>query len=148
MDGVILYQSKYGAAKKYADWLAEETGYPCMETKKADIKEIEKYDTIILGGGIYASGIAGLSFLKRNIGKLTGKKILVFCCGASPYEESAFQQCREHNMKDMLSDIPVFYCRGAWDMDAMSSRTEHYAIYSERPFPRKTPLIMKYGKRR
>ena len=120
MDGVILYQSKYGAAKKYADWLAEETGYPCMETKKADIKEIEKYDTIILGGGIYASGIAGLSFLKRNIGKLTGKKILVFCCGASPYEESAFQQCREHNMKDMLSDIPVFYCRGAWDMDAMS----------------------------
>ena len=24
-----------------------------METKKADIKEIEKYDTIILGGGIY-----------------------------------------------------------------------------------------------
>lgn len=82
MDGVILYQSKYGAAKKYADWLAEETGYPCMETKKADIKEIEKYDTIIPGGGIYASGIAGLSFLKRNIGKLTGKKILVFCCGA------------------------------------------------------------------
>lgn len=74
MDGVILYQSKYGAAKKYADWLAEETGYPCMETKKADIKEIEKYDTIILGGGIYASGIAGLSFLKRNIGKLTGKR--------------------------------------------------------------------------
>lgn len=120
MDGVILYQSKYGSAKKYADWLAEETVYPCMETKKADIKEIEKYDTIILGGGIYASGIAGLSFLKRNIGKLTGKKILVFCCGASPYEESAFQQCREHNMKDMLSDIPVFYCRGAWDMDAMS----------------------------
>ena len=92
MDGVILYQSKYGAAKKYADWLAEETGYPCMETKKADIKEIEKYDTIILGGGIYASGIAGLSFLKRNIGKLTGKKILVFCCGASPYEESAVQR--------------------------------------------------------
>ena len=40
MDGVILYQSKYGAAKKYADWLAEETGYPCMETKKADIKAI------------------------------------------------------------------------------------------------------------
>ena len=48
MDGVILYQSKYGAAKKYVDWLAEETGYPCMETKKADIKEIEKYDTIML----------------------------------------------------------------------------------------------------
>ena len=63
MNGVILYQSKYGATKKYADWLSEETGFPCIETRKADIHEIAKYDTIILGGGLYASGIAGLSFL-------------------------------------------------------------------------------------
>lgn len=30
--GIILYQSKYGATKKYADWLVEETGYDCIET--------------------------------------------------------------------------------------------------------------------
>ena len=51
---------------------------------------------------------------------MADKKIIVFCCGASPYEENAFQQIKEHNMKDDLSDIPVFYCRGAWDMDSMS----------------------------
>lgn len=120
MNGVILYQSKYGATKRYADWLSEETGFKCIETKKADINEIITYDTIILGGAIYASGIAGLSFLKKNIRKLAGKKIVVFCCGASPYEEKAIQQIREHNMKGDLSDIPLFYCRGAWDLDAMS----------------------------
>ena len=120
MNGVILYQSKYGATKRYADWLSEETGFQCIETRKADINEIVTYDAIILGGGLYASGIAGLSFLKKNISKLTGKKIIVFCCGASPYEENAFQQIKEHNLKGNLSDIPVFYCRGAWDMDAMS----------------------------
>ena len=120
MNGVILYQSKYGATKRYAEWLSEETGFKCKETKKADINEIIEYDSIILGGGIYASGIAGLSFLKKNINKLAGKKIIVFCCGASPYEENAFQQIKEHNMKYNLSDIPVFYCRGAWDMDSMS----------------------------
>lgn len=120
MNGVILYQSKYGATKRYAEWLSEETGFKCIETKKADINEIIAYDPIILGGGIYASGIAGLNFLKRNINKLADKKKIVFCCGASPYEENAFQQVKEHNMKDFLSDIPVFYCRGAWDMDAMS----------------------------
>ncbi|MBS1473859.1 MAG: hypothetical protein HP058_02885 [Massilimaliae sp.] len=85
MNGVILYQSKYGATKRYAEWLSEETGFQCIETKKADINEIITYDPIILGGGIYASGIAGLSFLKKNIDKLTDKKIIVFCCGASPY---------------------------------------------------------------
>lgn len=120
MKGIILYQSKYGATKKYAEWLSEETGFECVETKKADIKEISQYDTIILGGGIYASGIAGLSFLKKNINKLAGKKIAVFFCCASPYDENAFQQVKEHNLKDKLSDIPLFYCRGAWNMEAMS----------------------------
>ena len=65
--GVILYQSKYGATKKYAEWLKEATQFDCVETKKADIKKVAEYDVIILGGGIYASGIAGLSFLKKNI---------------------------------------------------------------------------------
>ena len=120
MDGIILYQSKYGATKKYANWLSENTGFECVETKKADIKEISKFETIILGGGIHASEISGLSFLKKNINRLKGKRIIVFCCGASPYEESAFQQIKEHNMQNKLSDIPVFYCRGAWDIDAMS----------------------------
>ena len=52
MNGVILYQSKYGATKRYAEWLSEETGFQCIETKKADINEIITYDPIILGGGI------------------------------------------------------------------------------------------------
>ena len=42
MSGVILYQSKYGATKRYAEWLSEETGFQCIETKKADINEIIK----------------------------------------------------------------------------------------------------------
>ncbi|NLZ89841.1 MAG: flavodoxin, partial [Clostridiales bacterium] len=31
MKGIILYQSKYGATKKYAHWLAEDTGFAVME---------------------------------------------------------------------------------------------------------------------
>lgn len=60
MDGIILYQSRYGATKRYADWLSEETGFDCIETREAKIEDIKQYGTIILGGGIYASGIAGL----------------------------------------------------------------------------------------
>ena len=120
MRGIILYTSKYGATKRYADWLAEETGFDSIETKRAKISDIRQYDTIILGGGIYASSIAGLSFLKKNIGQLQGKKIIVFCDGASPYEEKAFEQMKSHNLKDLLAGLPCFYCRGAWDVDAMN----------------------------
>ena len=120
MSGIVLYQSKYGAAKQYAEWIAEDTGFKCTEAKKADKTELAGYDTIVLCGGIYASGIAGISFLKKNIGKLNGKKLAVFCCGASPFEEKAFEQIRLFNMKDALASISLFYGRGAWDMEAMS----------------------------
>ena len=135
MKGIILYTSKYGSTKRYAEWLAEETGFDCVETKKAKIEDIKQYDTILLGGGIYASGIAGLSFLKKNIAQLREKKVIVFCDGASPYEERAFQQIVAHNLKDSLAGLPCFYCRGAWDPEAMSlaDRTLQKAVAKKKP---------------
>lgn len=118
--GIILYQSKYGATKKYAEWLHHETGYDCIQTKTANVKTLQDYDTIILGGGVYASGIAGLSFLKKNIEQLSNKKIAVFCAGASPYDENAINQIKELHFKNALLNIPLFYCRGAWNEAAMS----------------------------
>ena len=99
--GIIIYQSKYGATRKYAEWLKEATGFDLAETKKADADMLSGCDTVILCGGIYASGIAGISFLRKNKNALAGKKTAVFCVGASPY------------------DIPLFYGRGAWDEEGM-----------------------------
>lgn len=117
---VVIYQSKYGATKKYAEWLAEELACDIFETKKAAIEQIEKYNVIILGGGIYATGIAGISFLKKHYERLKNKKIIVFAVGASPYDEKAMAALKEHNFKIELSHIPCFYCRGAWNEEIMS----------------------------
>ncbi len=65
--GIILFQSKYGATTKYANWLQEATGFDLVETKRADINALQSCDTVVLGGGVYASGILGFSFLKKNI---------------------------------------------------------------------------------
>lgn len=118
--GIILYQSKYEATKKYADWLTERTGYDCIETKNAKATQLQNYDVIILGGGVYASGIAGLHFLKKNMSSVADKKIAVFAVGASPYDEKAILQIKEMHFKDVLCDVPLFYCRGAWDEEKMT----------------------------
>lgn len=118
-EGIIVYQSKYGATKKYAEWLQAMTGYPCIETAKATVNEVSQYETIILCGGIYASGIAGLSFLKKNIDRLKGKKLAIVCVGASPYDEGALAAIQEHNLTGNLRDIPLFYARGAWNESKM-----------------------------
>ena len=120
MSGIILYKSKYGATKQYAEWIAEETGFSCFQIDKADINEVARKDVIILGGGVYASGIACIPFLKKNIGKLKEKKIIVYACGASPFEESAVETVRQHNFKGNLKGIEFFYCRGSFDMKSMT----------------------------
>lgn len=118
--GIIVYQSKYGAAKKYAEWLQDMTDFYCVERSRVIADEAAQYEIIIFCGGIYASGIAGLSFLKKNIVRLKNKKIAVLCVGASPYDESAFAQIKEHNMTGDLKDIPLFYGRGAWNESKMT----------------------------
>lgn len=120
MNGIIMYQSKYGSTKKYAEWLSEKTGFDLIKTKEAKVTMLDKYDAIVLGGGVYASGVLGLSFFKKNITKLKGKKLAVFCVGASPYDEKAIAQARELHFKDEMNSVPLFYCRGAWDEDKMS----------------------------
>lgn len=120
MNGIIMYQSRYGSTKKYAEWLSEKTGFDIIRTKEIKPDMLDKYDVIVLGGGVYASGVLGLSFLKKNISKLKGKKLAVFCVGASPYDEKAIAQAREFHFKDEMDSIPLFYCRGAWDEDKMS----------------------------
>lgn len=137
--GIILYQSKYGATKKYAQWLQEETGFDCMETKAANLRRVCDCDIIILGGGVYASGIAGFSFLKKNIEHLAGKRILVFGVGASPYDEAAVAGIKKLHFKDELSGVPFVYCRGAWDEDAMTFKDRTLCRMLQKAVAKKTP---------
>ncbi len=119
-DGIILYKSKYGSAKKYAQWLAEATGFPCVEVGACKAGQLADASTVILCGGVYASGIAGLDFLKKHAKALTGKKLLLLAVGASPYDEKAVGQLRDHNLKGNLQNASLYYARGAWDESAMS----------------------------
>lgn len=122
MKGIVLYQSKYGATKKYACWLEEALGFACMEVGETAGDIVKQYDTIIFCGGIYASGIAGLAFLKKHIRGLQDKKTAIFCVGASPYDESALAEIKARNLTGDLRGIPLFYGRGAWDESKMTFR--------------------------
>ena len=137
--GIICYRSKYGAAKKYAHWLREALDYECKDTKVITGMELKEYDTIIICGGIYASGIAGLSFLKKRIGSLNGRKIAVFCVGASPYDEHALQEIKSHNLKGELRNIPLFYGRGIWDESKMKFVDRNLCRLLQKSVAKKNP---------
>ena len=85
--GLILVHSRYGAARKYADWLKEKTGFPVLEAKQVKEEQLSRYAILLLLGGVYASGIGGIGVLRKHWQLLQNKKLAVFAVGASPYEE-------------------------------------------------------------
>ncbi len=90
MNAVVIYKSRYGSAKQYAEWIAEEIGCDIRNEKETKISDILKYDTIIYGGGLYAEVIAGVTLITKNIHKLKDKKIAVFTTGITPIEYSDY----------------------------------------------------------
>ena len=109
----IIYKSKSGYTKKYADWLAEKTGGDvfCGNVKIADLM---KYDTIIYGGGLYAGKINGVKLITKNFETLKGKKIIVFCVCLSALTQNIIDQIRKGNFTDDM-DIQFFMLRGGFD---------------------------------
>ena len=116
MKSIILYSTKYGATKKYVDFLVEETKFDCIEVSK--IKDVKEYDTIILCGPVYMSKIKGISFIHKNYDKIKDKKIAVFGVGASLVDEATINELKTFN-KD-LENFPLFYGRGALNEEKMS----------------------------
>ncbi len=120
--GIILYRSKYGAAKRYANWLAQATGFDCVEIGKADIDAVRQVPAVILCGGIYAGGIGGIGWIQAHWQALQGCKLAVFAVGASPWDADALRELRARNLKPPMEKIPCFYGRGAWDESVMGLR--------------------------
>lgn len=90
MNAVVVYKSKYGSTKAYAEWIAEELGCEAFEASQIKASDLEPYDTIVYGGGLYAEVIAGVSLITKNIEKLKDKKLIVYTTGLTPMD------CREY----------------------------------------------------
>lgn len=118
--GLIVYQSKYGATKKYVDMLREEIPCDVFATSDCGKLALEEYDWIILAGGIYAGGISGLHQLQKRYHRRPNQRFAVFCVGASPFDENALAEIKARNLRGDLQNAPVFYGRGAWDESKMS----------------------------
>lgn len=123
MNTIVVYKTKYGSTKTYAQWIADELGCECTDAKSITPQELTKYDAIVYGGGLYAEIINGVSLITKNIDKLKDKKIAVFSTGITPLD------CRDYydkyvigkNFKNGVPDcIKVFNFTGKMLLDELS----------------------------
>lgn len=90
MNTIVIYKSKYGSTKTYAEWIAEELGCKAVDAKSIKAEDLTNYDAIVYGGGLYAEIINGVAFITKNPEMLKDKKIAVFTTGLTPAD------CREY----------------------------------------------------
>lgn len=123
MKSIVLYRSKYGSTKDYANWIAEALGCEAKDAKGFDANELSNYDAIVYGGGLYAEVISGVSLITKNAEKLKSKKIAVYSTGITPLD------CRDYydklvvekNFKNGVpSNIRVFNFLGKMVIDELS----------------------------
>ena len=65
MKRIVVYGSKYGTTKMYADELAKRLGVEAVSYK--EIMNLDSYDSIIYLGGVYASGVLGMILFQKLV---------------------------------------------------------------------------------
>ena len=123
MKAIVIYKSKYGSTRAYAEWIAEELGCQAVDAKTVKATDLIDYDTIIYGGGLYAEVINGVTLITKNIDKLKDKKIAIYTTGITPmeYREYYDKLVIEKNFKTGVPEnVKIFNYMGKMIIDELS----------------------------
>jgi len=113
MKTLILYASKYGAAKEIAERIADKMGEASIcDLKQDDIPPLSNFDCVIIGSSIYAGQVRkeAKAFAAKNADELCKKTLGLFLSGFAEddsYFEKNFPQkiLQEAKAKEFLGGI-------------------------------------------
>ena len=120
MKKVIVYNSKTGFTKKYAEWMAEELQCDTRPFQK-DMESLKEYELVVFGGGIMAGKVNGLDQF-RNKMDVKKQKLIVFATGATSQDlTDVTEQFKKNNLNDdEQKRVPFYYFEGGINYNNMS----------------------------
>lgn len=120
MKTIVIYKSKTGYTQQYAMWLAEELKCKAIKLGNVNKVNLSEYDTIIYGGGIYATNISGFKSFVKRLKDQTTKRILIFSVGSAAFSEDVRELIVKKNITDANLDYPLYYMQGGFDPEKLS----------------------------
>lgn len=84
MKSIVVYHSKYGSTREYAEWIGAETGAEVVALKEAKRKDLAGYDAVAFGGPFYAGRLKIAEYVTRVAPGLSGKRLAFFAVTARP----------------------------------------------------------------
>lgn len=121
MKTIVIYKSKTGFTKRYAQWISEELKCDVASFEKASEVSLTDYEMIIYGGGIYAGKIGGLKKMKALLENKPKTKLIVFATGATPsgVEEVINTTWKGNLTEEELIAVPHFYMQSGLSYEKM-----------------------------
>lgn len=111
MRGIVLYESRNGSTKQYAEWLAADIGFDCAPARKA--RRLEDYDAVAIGSNVHTYKVALGPWIVKKWAALKGKKVAIFTVAGAPSQSPQRAQWLEESVgKDIASAVPHFPLQG------------------------------------
>lgn len=121
MKTMVIYQSKTGFTKRYAEWIAAALGCDAVAWKDAQKTDLAAYDTLVYGGWFHAGSIMGLKHFLKTAEPMK-KNIVVFVTGASPAENPENESAVARNFTpEQRGRIKAFYFPGGLNYEKMGA---------------------------
>ena len=115
MKTLILYTSKTGNTKAYAEDIGRQVSATVAPLKGFRAKKMLDYDTIVFGGWVQGGTIKGLDKFLSNYKSIEKKNVIVFSVGMSIPSSDARSLMIEQNLLDMYH-VRYYQFRGSFDM--------------------------------
>lgn len=127
MNGVVLYRSRYGATRQYADWIGAELRLPVVDPERVDEKLLEACDFLLVGTSVYHGELLLKAWLKASEHLLIQKKLVFFIvCAPSPDVSKQGPTIMDNIPGTLLRpSTDIFFLPGRW-MVEQHGRNEAY----------------------
>lgn len=126
--GVVLYESRYGAAQQYAQWIGEALNIPAKRSSEISPWELAAYDYVIAGASIYMGKTLISDWLREYEVNLRGKKVLLFIVGAAPATETdkTNRYFTDNIPASLLTTGNCFYFQGQLQYNKLSLKDKFF----------------------
>ncbi len=115
METVVLYRSRNGSTRRYAEWLAQECRADLFDLSRSPHPDLAPYDTVIVGAPFHMGCFYGARYLKRHWGVLRAKRVFVFSTSAIPPKHAMVAEIYQRSLPEFIRrQVSYFPIRGQY----------------------------------
>lgn len=108
-EGIVLYSSRTGYSKRYAEHIAQELDYAIKPIQKANLFQVSCYPTVIFGGGLHHNRIDGIEGLTEGFKYFGEQNLIIFSVGLASVNDELIKQIKAKNFPDFMEGTYFYH---------------------------------------